>query len=112
MLIGIELFYKLLLKGKTDLGAGKPILQETLFGWIVAGIVNWSHAPVASTYSCHFTSFQADEIKSALSENFIPHHAVIKSSSSTTSLRLVFNASAANAPGTSWNVLLAGPQVY
>lgn len=37
MLIGIDLFYKLLLKGKINLGINKPTLQETTFGWIVVG---------------------------------------------------------------------------
>ncbi|XP_037038490.1 uncharacterized protein LOC119076010 [Bradysia coprophila] len=37
ILIGAELFYRLLVNGLTKLGEGLPDLQNTVFGWIVIG---------------------------------------------------------------------------
>ena len=37
MLIGGELFWDIVRNGKIELGRNKPILKETLFGWIIAG---------------------------------------------------------------------------
>ena len=39
MLIGADLYYNLLLPGVIQLGRHLPVLQETHFGWIVAGCV-------------------------------------------------------------------------
>lgn len=56
MLIGIELFYQQLLKGKIELGNGQPVLQETVFGWVIAGPLKVTHIPASERYRCHFTS--------------------------------------------------------
>lgn len=40
MLIGTSLFYKLLKKGKIDLGLNSPTLQNTSLGWILGGNIN------------------------------------------------------------------------
>lgn len=56
MLIGIEFFYQLLLKGKIELGNGQPVLQETLFGWVIAGPLKIPHVPSSERYRCHLTS--------------------------------------------------------
>lgn len=37
VLLGTEVFYRVLLDGQIQLGPSKPILQNTKFGWIVAG---------------------------------------------------------------------------
>ncbi|GJQ71791.1 hypothetical protein Trydic_g13554 [Trypoxylus dichotomus] len=46
MLIGVELFYKLLCIGQINLSQTGPCLQKTLFGWIVSGRIT---APQLST---------------------------------------------------------------
>lgn len=40
ILIGVELFYRLLCKGQQRLGEGLPILQKTQLGWIVSGAMD------------------------------------------------------------------------
>lgn len=37
LLLGASLFWQLLCVGQISLGEGKPILQKTIFGWVVAG---------------------------------------------------------------------------
>lgn len=37
MLIGVKLFFKLILAGQIKMGANKPMLQKSLLGWIVVG---------------------------------------------------------------------------
>ncbi|XP_062704238.1 uncharacterized protein LOC115254876 [Aedes albopictus] len=37
LLIGAELFYSILKSNRIDLGPGRPIIQETFLGWVVAG---------------------------------------------------------------------------
>lgn len=37
MLIGVKLFFKLILAGQIQMGANKPVLQKSLLGWIVVG---------------------------------------------------------------------------
>lgn len=39
LLIGASLFWELIINGKITLGKNKPIIQNTLLGWVVAGIV-------------------------------------------------------------------------
>lgn len=61
------------------------------------------HAFVVEDYSPH----QAEQV-----EYYMPHHAVIKETSTSTKLRVVFNASAATSSGVSLNsALLVGPVV-
>ncbi|XP_062534224.1 uncharacterized protein LOC134203371, partial [Armigeres subalbatus] len=40
LLIGSELFYSIIMTNRVELGPGRPILQETFFGWVVAGPIN------------------------------------------------------------------------
>lgn len=37
MIIGVKLFFKLILAGQIQMGANKPVLQKSLLGWIVVG---------------------------------------------------------------------------
>ncbi|XP_058811251.1 uncharacterized protein LOC131676146 [Topomyia yanbarensis] len=39
MIIGMEIYYDLLLEGLIRLGPGKPVLQQTTLGWVVSGRV-------------------------------------------------------------------------
>ncbi|XP_071578812.1 uncharacterized protein [Temnothorax nylanderi] len=50
MLIGAEFFFDWLETGKIELGSNYPVLQNTRFGWIVAG--TFPRAPIASL-TCH-----------------------------------------------------------
>ncbi|XP_065095156.1 uncharacterized protein LOC135717134 [Ochlerotatus camptorhynchus] len=43
LLIGIQLFFKLLLPGQVKMADELPILQETRLGWVVAGSIEESH---------------------------------------------------------------------
>jgi hypothetical protein len=53
-----------------------------------------------------------EEVTPAFEPIYIPHHAVIRESSSTTKLRVVFNASCKTRNGTSINDhLLVGPKL-
>ncbi|XP_062700372.1 uncharacterized protein LOC134284888 [Aedes albopictus] len=42
LLLGMELYYDLLLDGFTKLGPEKPILQNTVFGWVASGRIGSS----------------------------------------------------------------------
>ncbi|XP_062713695.1 uncharacterized protein LOC134290550 [Aedes albopictus] len=42
LLLGMELYYDLLLEGFTKLGPEKPILQNTVFGWVASGKIGSS----------------------------------------------------------------------
>lgn len=48
MLLGAELFYKILRPGKINLGAHLPIMQETLFGWICSLAILQGEGPINS----------------------------------------------------------------
>lgn len=59
----------------------------------------------------HMTKICPDE-HSSKTQYFLPHHAVIRESSSTTKVRVVFNASAKTSSGLSLNeILLSGPTI-
>lgn len=58
----------------------------------------------------HMTEIPSDSHISLLSNYYLPHHAVIKAESTTTKVRVVFNASSATSNGLSLNdVLHTGP---
>ncbi|XP_062703548.1 uncharacterized protein LOC134286002 [Aedes albopictus] len=60
----------------------------------------------------HMEEIVGDEESSALPEYFIPHHCVIKLDSTTTKLRVVFDASCPTSSGLSLNnALMVGPTV-
>lgn len=52
VLIGGECYWELLCVGQIKLGPGKPILQKTRLGWVVAGAVG---LPQAKKISCNFS---------------------------------------------------------
>lgn len=51
LLIDAELFWKLIKLNKVHLGKSLPILQETLFGYIITGIISSAFA----TTHCNFS---------------------------------------------------------
>lgn len=55
LLIGSDLFWDILGNGRVSLGKGKPVLQETAFGWIVAGPYDYKTSNVSNrSLSCNF----------------------------------------------------------
>ncbi|XP_058826944.1 uncharacterized protein LOC131686930 [Topomyia yanbarensis] len=58
LLIGMELYYDLLLEGFLKLGPEKPILQGTVFGWVASGKVG-SSRPESTLKLAHVTSTQS-----------------------------------------------------
>lgn len=54
MLIGAEKFWDMICVGQIKLGDGKPVLQKTLLGWIVAGKVTSprNNMSVSFNFSC------------------------------------------------------------
>ena len=60
----------------------------------------------------HMRKLKVDEIRNSSKCYYIPHHAVIKEKSTTTKLRVVFDASAKSSNGISLNdKLLVGPTI-
>lgn len=54
VLIGADLFWRLLCVGQIQLGTNKPVLQKTRLGWIVSGLVIGNRTPIAScNFSCN-----------------------------------------------------------
>lgn len=56
MLLGVELFYKLLCVGQINLGKNQPYLQKTLLGWVVSGRAPVKSLPQATSI-CNVTTF-------------------------------------------------------
>ncbi|XP_044766260.1 uncharacterized protein LOC123322380 [Coccinella septempunctata] len=56
MLIGAELFWEIIKPNKISCGRNKPVLQDTVFGWIVSGRVS-NDNNVRNT-SCHLSTNQ------------------------------------------------------
>lgn len=52
LLLGAELFFQLLSIGQIKLGPNLPTLQNTVFGWIIAGKVDQASAPAAACGIC------------------------------------------------------------
>ncbi|XP_026467699.1 uncharacterized protein LOC113371281 [Ctenocephalides felis] len=46
LLIGVDIFFEILLNEKILLGKDKPVLQNTVFGWVVAGNFGNNSSPV------------------------------------------------------------------
>uniref|UniRef100_A0A6P7H4B6 Uncharacterized protein LOC114345914 n=1 Tax=Diabrotica virgifera virgifera TaxID=50390 RepID=A0A6P7H4B6_DIAVI len=58
MLIGAEYFYSLISIGQIKLGKGLPVLQKTVFGWVVSGPV---HTGQTQNVHCHLSTSDTDE---------------------------------------------------
>ncbi|XP_075154313.1 uncharacterized protein LOC142227952 [Haematobia irritans] len=63
ILIGSEIFFDLLVEGKIILGSGLPSLKNTVFGWVVGGVVD-SNA-VEQVSSCNVVT-KIDDLDSLL----------------------------------------------
>jgi len=59
----------------------------------------------------HMTPVNEDEDKEDLPHFYMPHHGVVKETSSTTKLRVVFNGSAKSSNGVSLDILMIGPKI-
>ncbi|XP_071057316.1 uncharacterized protein [Onthophagus taurus] len=53
MLIGADAFWHIIQNGRIELGLNKPILQNTAFGWVVAG--KWQHSQKGNELRCNFS---------------------------------------------------------
>lgn len=59
LLIGMEMYYDLLLEGFIKLGPEKPILQNTVFGWVASGKVGTNQTPEFTPKLAHVTSAES-----------------------------------------------------
>lgn len=61
MLIGADLFWDLLGSQRLKLGTGKPVLYETLLGWIVSGPISQNYISLGSdNLKCNFSETVSD----------------------------------------------------
>ncbi|XP_075162846.1 uncharacterized protein LOC142235479 [Haematobia irritans] len=103
ILLGAEYYHQLLAIGQIQLGDNLPILQNTIHGWIASGKFMEEYEALG-----HMTKVNIDNVTGA--KYFIPHHCVLRPESSTTKLRVVFDASTKTSSGKSLNdVLHTGP---
>ncbi|XP_058820716.1 uncharacterized protein LOC131682920 [Topomyia yanbarensis] len=61
MIIGVEVYYELLLDGLIRLGPGKPVLQNTALGWVVSGRVGVVQSNQTAPSIVHVCSTEALE---------------------------------------------------
>ncbi|XP_062713268.1 uncharacterized protein LOC134290212 [Aedes albopictus] len=59
LLIGMEMYYDLLLEGFIKLGPERPILQNTVFGWVASGKVGSNQASEGTPKLAHVTSAES-----------------------------------------------------
>lgn len=64
ILIGASLFFELICVGQIKLGRNKPILQKSVFGWIVSGPLVQGNNENSSSSFCHFV--MQDDIQGQL----------------------------------------------
>ncbi|KAK9730839.1 hypothetical protein QE152_g14141 [Popillia japonica] len=58
ILLGATIFFEILCKNQILLGKDKPILQETLFGWIVAGSIQVQNQKQVTSLLCNEQELQ------------------------------------------------------
>lgn len=101
-----------------ELGSSKP-LAEQRFKSLERKLHNNAHSEFCQLYSDFMTEYQSlghmQKCPNIDLENphyFLPHHGVVKAQSSTTKLRVVFDASAKTSSGVSLNeILMTGPKL-
>lgn len=100
-----------------DIGQSRAIAEKFLSNLIWRLQANPEHAEEYATFLYEYESLgHMREVTALFSSNaqcvFIPHHPVIRDSSATTHLRVVFNASSITSNGSSLNDhLLSGPKL-
>lgn len=64
LLIGASLFWEIILPGKMKLSRTRPILQNSLFGWIVCGTINQAN----NSSVCCFSTQAASDLHNSLQQ--------------------------------------------
>ncbi|KAJ0169269.1 hypothetical protein K1T71_015153 [Dendrolimus kikuchii] len=65
IILGADIFWKVIGTQKLNLGFGKPILCETKLGWIVSGpIINKQNHCLSQSFKCHFSVVNPDSVSS------------------------------------------------
>ncbi|XP_077282731.1 uncharacterized protein LOC143908796 [Temnothorax americanus] len=126
ILLGAESFVSILRDGRRKGGDGEPDAFNTVFGWVLTSAVSPSLqvAPLHSFATtlesietavgqfCGHIEFISDPFPSDGYIYYLPHHGVYKLDSTTTKLRVVFNASSRCPNGLPINdTLLSGPKL-
>ncbi|XP_072375394.1 uncharacterized protein [Diabrotica undecimpunctata] len=117
VLLGASVFWQLLCVGQIKLGKDQPILQKTKLGWVISGPVSQSikvsNNSVEYIQLGHMSKVEdKTDFNSETPNYYLPHHGVLKETSLTTKLRVVFDGSARTDSGLSLNdVLMVGPKL-
>ncbi|XP_072384459.1 uncharacterized protein [Diabrotica undecimpunctata] len=99
VLLGASVFWQLLCVGQIKLGKDQPILQKTKLGWVISGPVSQSikvsNNSVEYIQLGHMSKVEdKTDFNSETPNYYLPHHGVLKETSLTTKLRVVFDGSA------------------
>lgn len=78
MLIGAELFWRLICAGQIKQSKRQPIIQKTHFGWIVSGHTLTKHSKITPALTCHVAT--TDDLKGALTRFWDVEHDISLSS--------------------------------
>lgn len=70
ILIGAELFFELISVGQIKMAENLPILQKTLFGWVVAGGFRRSHHSYSLAAACRIANEEEEEQLSSVLKRF------------------------------------------
>ncbi|XP_075167783.1 uncharacterized protein LOC142239930 [Haematobia irritans] len=140
LLIGGDILPSVMLSGVRRHICGTLIAQETVFGWVLTGPIPSEYTnPCPKTLSyfceisldkeisrfwemeydrvleeyqtlCHMSTVSPPNPSDSSKHYYLPHHAVVRPDSTTTKVRVVFNASSPTSNGFSLNdVLHTGP---